>query len=314
MGMLQWSISASVEVEKNFTAIERLLYFEDIESESSSINPKYRAPRSFPQNGDIEIKNLRMKYRENAPMILKGITVNIESAEKVGIVGRTGAGKSSLFKALFRTVEPEQGSVIRIDGIDALSLGLKELRESISIIPQDPVLFSGTIRFNLDPFENHSDDAIWRVLESVELFDFVDKLEGKLEGVVKEDGSNFSQGQKQLICIGRALLKQSRILLLDEATSSIDKYTDQLIQKVIREQFKDRTVLCIAHRLETILDYDRIMVLSDGNIIEFDTPQNLLQKEDDDPNAIFKNMVNNEAGGEENGMVDGDRLMIEEEL
>jgi len=300
-------------VEKNFTAIERLLYFEDIESESSSINPNYRAPRSFPQNGDIEIKNLRMKYRENAPMILKGITVNIESAEKVGIVGRTGAGKSSLFKALFRTVEPEQGSVIRIDGIDALSLGLKELRESISIIPQDPVLFSGTIRFNLDPFENHSDDAIWRVLESVELFDFVDKLEGKLEGVVKEDGSNFSQGQKQLICIGRALLKQSRILLLDEATSSIDKYTDQLIQKVIREQFKDRTVLCIAHRLETILDYDRIMVLSDGNIIEFDTPQNLLQKEDDDPNAIFKNMVNNEAGGDDDGVIDENILMIEEE-
>ena len=181
--------------------------------------------------------------------------------------------------------------------MDCLKLGLKDLRTSLSIIPQDPVLFSGTIRFNLDPFDEHSDHDIWDILRKCELYDFINNKEDKLECAVLEDGSNFSQGQKQLICIGRALLKKSKILLLDEATSSIDKYTDRLIQKLITEQFKDRTVLCIAHRLETIIDYDKIMVLDKGEIIEYDTPQNLLNKDEDDKSAIFKNMVKNELQG-----------------
>ena len=181
--------------------------------------------------------------------------------------------------------------------MDCLKLGLKDLRTNLSIIPQDPVLFSGTIRFNLDPFDEHSDEEVWNILKKCELYEFINNKEDQLQCTVLEDGSNFSQGQKQLICIGRALLKKSKILLLDEATSSIDKHTDKLIQKLIREQFKDRTVLCIAHRLETIIDYDKIMVLDKGKIIEYDTPENLLSKDESDKTAIFKNMVKNELQG-----------------
>ena len=167
-----------------------------------------------------------MKYRSDLDYVLRGINVTINESERVGVVGRTGAGKSSLFKALFRTVEPEQGSIIKIDDIDCLCLGLKDLRSSLSIIPQDPVLFSGTIKFNLDPFNEHSDDEIWDILNKCELYELINSKEDKLECVVKED-EVISVKDKQLICIGRALLKKSKILL-DEATSSIDKYTDKL--------------------------------------------------------------------------------------
>ncbi len=222
--------------------------------------------------------------------MLNGLSVEIEAGEKVGICGRTGAGKSSLLLALFRLVEPTADSLIEIDGVDCLELGLKDLRTSLSIIPQEPVLFSGSLRFNLDPFGQKTEDEIWDVLRKCELYDFVHSKEEKLEFPVTEGGSNFSAGQKQLICIGRALLKQSKVLALDEATSSIDKHTDSLIQTLIRKEFKNITVLCIAHRLDTIVDYDKIMVLAKGKIVEYDSPQNLLKNE----NGDFYKMVNSD--------------------
>ena len=330
MGMLQWAIRTSIDVEKNFTTIERLLFYEnalkenakkiqmegqvdseqDIEaqeveeqssdprsqdvdnkitSEAKEINFDYRPPTAeWPENGAISIKDLRMRYREDLDYVLNGLTVDIEAGSKVGIVGRTGAGKSSLLVALYRLVEPENGSVIEIDGVDCLRLGLKDLRRSLSIIPQEPVLFSGTLRFNLDPFGERTEEEIWSVLRKCDLFDFVDSKTEKLDFRVSEGGGNFSAGQKQLICIGRALLKKSKVLALDEATSSIDKHTDSLIQTLIRKEFESITVLCIAHRLDTIIDYDQIMVLSKGRIVEYGPPQKLLENE----KGEFYGMVN----------------------
>jgi len=335
MGMLQWSINSSIEVEKHFTTIERLLFYENalkenakkielegqmeshlnlnmtmedaqnveeeqssdprsqdvdnkITSEAKEINFDYRPPtKEWPEEGAIFIKNLKMRYRKDLDLVLDGLTVDIPAGSKVGIVGRTGAGKSSLLVALYRLVEPEADSIVEIDGVDCLKLGLKDLRSSLSIIPQEPVLFSGTLRFNLDPFGERSDDEIWSVLKKCELFDFVNSKDEKLDFRVSEGGGNFSAGQKQLICIGRALLKKSKVLGLDEATSSIDKHTDSLIQTLIRKEFESITVLCIAHRLETIIDYDQIMVLSKGKIIEYGPPQTLLENK----NGEFYGMV-----------------------
>ena len=332
MGMLRTAIRMSINVEKNFTTIERLLFYEnalkknakriqteeqladerDIEaqemepepysngndpskettsmvSEGKEINFEYRPPSaSWPEAGAITIKNLRMRYRADLDFVLNGLTVDIAAGSKVGIVGRTGAGKSSLLMALYRLVEPAVGSVLEIDGVDCLRLGLKDLRCSLSIIPQEPVLFSGTLRFNLDPFGQCSEDEIWSVLKKCELFEFVHSKEEGLDFVVSEGGGNFSAGQKQLICIGRALLKKSTVLALDEATSSIDKHTDSLIQTLIRNEFDRITVLCIAHRLDTIIDYDQIMVLHKGRIAEYGPPQKLLQNKD----GVFYGMVN----------------------
>ena len=323
LGMLQWAIRTSVDVEKAFTAVERLLYFETalnknnakqnkdtnddskyddddddedeeqdnlITSEAKEINYSYRPPNSeWPYEGKIIIKNLKMKYRKDLDYVLCGISMEVRSGEKIGVCGRTGAGKSSLLLTLFRLVEPSDDSVIEIDGINCLQLGLRDLRRSLSIIPQEPVLFSGTLRFNLDPFNEFTDEDIWDTLKKCKLYEYIYNKEEKLNHLVSEGGANFSAGQKQLICIGRALLKKSKVLLLDEATSSIDKYTDTLIQELIRKEFKDVTVICIAHRLDTIIDYDRILVLSNGKIKEFDTPQNLLNQGD---KSVFYQMVN----------------------
>eukprot|EP01083_Nonionella_stella_P195222 719309_1 len=282
MGMLQWAIRSSIEVEKNFTTIERLLYYEnalkknaekrknklhtdfeekkddndndndneennDITAEFMEINYNYRPNKWWPYNGKIKINNLKMRYRKDLDLVLNGLSVEILPGEKVGIVGRTGAGKSSLLLALFRLVEPTHDSLIEIDDVNCLNLGLKDLRSSLSIIPQEPVLFSGTLKFNLDPFNEKSENEIWDVLRKCELYNFINSKDEKLNFGVTEGGNNFSAGQKQLICIGRALLKKSKVLCLDEATSSIDKHTDSLIQTLIRKEFSGVTVLCIAH-------------------------------------------------------------------
>ncbi|XP_033095845.1 multidrug resistance-associated protein 4-like, partial [Anneissia japonica] len=196
----------------------------------------------------------------------------------VGIAGRTGAGKSSLMTALLRLAEPT-GKVM-IDGVLISDLGLHDLRKSISIIPQDPVLFSGCLRRNLDPFGEHNEIQLWRALEEVQLKSTVSELPEKLGAPVSEGGSNFSVGQRQLLCLARALLRHTRILIVDEATANVDIKTDQLIQATIREKFKHCTVLTIAHRLNTIMDSDRILILDQGKIAEFDEPFVLLQKED----------------------------------
>ncbi|XP_071374656.1 ATP-binding cassette sub-family C member 11-like [Centroberyx affinis] len=224
-----------------------------------------------------------MRYRENTPIVLNGLRIDIRAGEKLGIVGRTGSGKSSLGVALFRLVEPAAGSVL-IDGVDITAIGLQDLRSNLSIIPQDPVLFSGSVRYNLDPFSRYSDTQVWAALEktymkkTVTLFPQVDALEGKLQAEVLENGENFSVGERQLICMARALLRNSKIILMDEATASIDAETDALIQISIRESFRLCTVLTIAHRINTVLQADRILVLDHGQVVELERPEVLQQR------------------------------------
>ncbi|XP_066024421.1 multidrug resistance-associated protein 1-like [Pocillopora verrucosa] len=201
-----------------------------------------------------------------------------QDEEMVGIVGRTGAGKSTLTLALFRILERAGGRIV-IDGVDIAKIGLQDLRSRLTIIPQDPVLFSGTLRVNLDPFDSHTDEELWKILEMSHLKNFVSGLEEGLLHPVTEGGENLSVGQRQLVCLARALLRKSKILVLDEATAAVDLETDELIQHTIRREFADRTVFTIAHRLNTIMDYTRIMVLDKGFMMEFDTPRALLAQQ-----------------------------------
>ena len=246
------------------------------------MNPKW------PQSGIVEFNNYQFRYREGLDLVLKGINFKTISQEKIGIVGRTGAGKSSLTLALFRIVEAAGGKII-IDDIDISGIGLHSLRSRLTIIPQDPVLFSGSLRMNIDPFNSYSDDAIWQALEHSHLKTFVKGLSEGLNYKITEGGENLSVGQRQLVCLARALLRKTKVLILDEATAAIDFETDELIQKTIRTQFNDCTILTIAHRLNTIMDSDRIIVLDAGMIAEFDTPKALL----DNKNSIFYGMARN---------------------
>ena len=216
---------------------------------------------------------------------MKGVNLSVKPHEKVGVVGRTGAGKSTMMIALFRITDLCGGS-IEIDGIDLAKLGLEDVRRALCIIPQDPVLFSASVRFNLDPFNESTDEEIWSVLEQVELKDVIDNMPRKLEDDVQEGGTNFSVGERQLICMARALLKKPKILIMDEATASLDNETDAFLQQMIRKQFSNCTTLTIAHRLNTIMDADRVCVMDAGKVAEYDTPYNLLHK-----NGIFKGMV-----------------------
>ncbi|KTG31567.1 hypothetical protein cypCar_00015139 [Cyprinus carpio] len=234
-----------------------------------------RPPDDWPTAGNIHFENYKVRYRPELELILHGITCDIQSTEKIGIVGRTGAGKSSLTNCLFRIIEASEGQIL-VDGIDISTLGLHDLRSRLTIIPQDPVLFSGTLRMNLDPFEKFSDEEIWSVLELAHLKDYVRGLPTGLQHEVSEGGENLSVGQRQLLCLARALLRKSRILILDEATAAVDLETDDLIQNTIRTEFSHCTVLTIAHRLNTILDSSRVMVLDSGKIVEFDSPSVLL--------------------------------------
>jgi len=220
----------------------------------------------------IELKNVTMRYRPNTPVVLKDITASIQSFEKIGVVGRTGAGKSSLLQLLFRLVEPEVGE-IHIDGINIADIGLTELRSKLSIIPQEPTMFTGTVRYNIDPFNQYSDNEIWESLNLVQLKDFVSGLNDKLSYNITEGGVNFSLGQRQLLCLARVLLRKPKVLLMDEATASVDMETDKLIQQTIRSEFKETTLIVIAHRLNTVIDLDKILVMDKGSIVEFDTPK-----------------------------------------
>lgn len=243
-------------------------------------------PPDWPHAGKIEFQQVDLKYRADLPSVLHNATFTIYPKEKIGIVGRTGAGKSSLTMALFRLTEIHSGKIL-IDDIDTRTIGLDDLRSKLAIIPQDPVLFIGSVRTNLDPFEQHSDMQLWDALKRVYLDTLVRSLPGGLEGSITEGGDNFSVGQRQLICIARALLRNSQILVLDEATASIDNETDNLIQQTIRSSFVDCTVLTIAHRLHTIIDSDRIMVLDHGTVVEFDKPDTLLHN----PHSFFSRLV-----------------------
>ncbi|KAK7047965.1 Multidrug resistance-associated protein 5, partial [Halocaridina rubra] len=216
-------------------------------SEAPPIIESRRPEVTWPSHGRVTFRRVQMKYRPDTPLVLQDVSFSIDSMENVGVVGRTGSGKSSLGVALFRLVELAGGS-IRIDGIDISTLGLEDLRSRLSIIPQDPVLFIGTVRYNLDPFERHSDDAIWSSLEQTYMKDRIASLDLKLSAPVVENGENFSVGERQLICMARALLRNSKILFLDEATAAIDTETDVKIQRTLKEAFKHCTMITVAHR------------------------------------------------------------------
>uniref|UniRef100_A0A8C7J4M0 Multidrug resistance-associated protein 4 n=1 Tax=Oncorhynchus kisutch TaxID=8019 RepID=A0A8C7J4M0_ONCKI len=277
LGNFQWTIRQSAEMENMMTSVERVVEYTELESEAPWETQK-RPPPEWPSKGLITFDRVSFSYSSDGPVVLKDMKAMFRPKEKVGIVGRTGAGKSSLVSALFRLAEPE--GRIYIDGVLTSEIGLHDLRQKMSIIPQDPVLFTGTMRKNLDPFSQHTDEDLWNALQEVQLKSVVEELPNKMETVLAESGSNFSVGQRQLVCLARAVLRKNRILIIDEATANVDPRTDELIQKTIRDKFRECTVLTIAHRLNTIIDSDRILVLGAGMIQEFDEPYVLLQNQE----------------------------------
>uniref|UniRef100_A0A0E0JIA9 ABC transporter C family member 13 n=1 Tax=Oryza punctata TaxID=4537 RepID=A0A0E0JIA9_ORYPU len=272
-----WAIWLSCNIENKMVSVERIKQFTNIPSEAEWRIKDTAPSANWPYKGDIDIIDLKFRYRHNTPLVLKGITLSIHGGEKIGVVGRTGSGKSTLIQALFRIVEPSEGKII-IDGIDICTLGLHDLRSRFGIIPQEPVLFEGTIRSNIDPLQLYSDDEIWQALERCQLKDAVTSKPEKLDASVVDNGENWSVGQRQLLCLGRVMLKHSRILFMDEATASVDSQTDAVIQKIIREEFSACTIISIAHRIPTVMDCDRVLVIDAGLAKEFDSPANLIER------------------------------------
>ncbi|XP_060620764.2 ATP-binding cassette sub-family C member 3 isoform X1 [Anolis sagrei] len=273
---LNWMVRMSSDLESNIVAVERVKEYSENETEAPWIIEDKRPSEKWPDQGEVQFTNYSVRYRKGLDLVLKNLSLHVKGGEKVGIVGRTGAGKSSMTLCLFRILEAVEGE-IKIDGLRIADIGLHDLRSKLTIIPQDPVLFSGTLRMNLDPFNKYSEDEIWQALELSHLKRFVSAQPAMLDYECSEGGENLSVGQRQLVCLARALLRKTRILVLDEATAAIDLETDDLIQMTIRTQFEDCTVLTIAHRLNTIMDYTRVLVLDKGAIAEFDTPSRLIE-------------------------------------
>uniref|UniRef100_A0A3B3ZX39 ABC-type glutathione-S-conjugate transporter n=1 Tax=Periophthalmus magnuspinnatus TaxID=409849 RepID=A0A3B3ZX39_9GOBI len=272
-GILSWIVRSWTDVENNIVSVERVNEYADTAKEASWTIEGSSLPLAWPQKGTIEFQDYGLQYRKGLELALKGITLNVQEREKVGIVGRTGAGKSSLALGIFRILEAAKGKIF-VDGVNIADIGLHDLRSRITIIPQDPVLFSGSLRMNLDPFDTYSDEEMWSALELAHLKNFVSNLPDKLNYECSEGGENLL-GQRQLVCLARALLRKTKILVLDEATAAVDLETDTLIQSTIRTQFEDCTVLTIAHRLNTIMDYT-VIVMDRGHISEMDSPANLI--------------------------------------
>ncbi|NXP73824.1 MRP3 protein, partial [Ramphastos sulfuratus] len=277
---LNWMVRMASDLENNIVAVERIKEYSETETEAPWVIEGKSPPEDWPSKGELEFVNYSVRYRKGLDLVLKGINLQVHGGEKaschlIGIVGRTGAGKSSMTLCLFRILEAVKGE-IRIDGVNISEIGLHDLRSRLTIIPQDPVLFSGTLRMNLDPFNKYSDEEIWKALELSHLKRFVSSQPSMLDYECSEGGENLSMGQRQLVCLARALLRKTRVLVLDEATAAVDLETDDLIQSTIRSQFEDCTVLTIAHRLNTIMDYTRILVLDNGTVAEFDTPSSLI--------------------------------------
>ena len=303
---LVWALRSYADVELDMNAVERIVEYSNLPVEDQSGDP---APAAWPSEGCLEVANLVVGYAADLPPVLKGLTFSIKRNQRIGVVGRTGAGKSSLTLALFRFLEAREG-VVLIDGIDISKLKLQDLRSRLAIIPQDPVLFSGTVRSNLDIFDQHTDAELQDALERVYLVsrpsvpsskpggtttpDTNTNEFGKLTSQVSEGGLNLSQGQRQLLCLARAIVSRPKIMVLDEATSAVDMRTDGLIQRSIREEFQDSTLIVIAHRLSTIADFDKILVMGDGKVLEYDEPRLLMEKKDGD----FRKMVD-ESGEKE---------------
>ncbi|XP_074603997.1 ATP-binding cassette subfamily C member 4-like [Brevipalpus obovatus] len=283
-GMFQWSVRQSTVFEVQMQSVERLMAIKKYPEEVQGELPD-DFPEEWPSRGQIEFVNVFLQYSlTSARSALCNISLKIEGGEKIGIVGRTGSGKTSLFSCLYRLSEPQ--GVILIDDVNISRIPLSVLRNRISVIPQEPIIFSGTIRSNLDPSNQHTDEELWNVLAEVQLKDHILNIHGDLNLATYEGGQNMSVGQRQLMCLARVLLKKNKILMIDEATASMDRRTDEVIQNVIRKHFHDCTVLTNAHRLETIIDSDRVMVLDEGKLAEFDVPHNLLQS-----NTIFARLV-----------------------
>ena len=275
-----WMIRQSAEVTNQMVSVERILEFCRLEPEPPLEKDSDKMlNETWPGGGNIDVNDLSVRYRPGLPLALDNISFRLEGGSKVGIVGRTGSGKSSLVQALFRVLEAEEGT-ISIDGVDIATVGLHRLRKRISVIPQTPTLFSGcTIRENLDLFGVHTDAEITMAIEDSHLKELVDALPSGINSWVSEGGSNFSVGQRQLLCLARAIVSRNKILVLDEATANVDRRTDKLIQETLENSFKDGTIIAVAHRLETILHSDSIIVLGDGKLVEQDSPKALLEDE-----------------------------------
>ncbi|KAM7275028.1 hypothetical protein ACFE04_016894 [Oxalis oulophora] len=278
-----WNIC---NAENKMISVERVLQYSNLPSEAPLVIEDSRPPINWPEVGTICFRNLQIRYAEHLPSVLKNISCTFPGRKKVGVVGRTGSGKSTLIQAIFRVVDPREGSIM-IDDVDISKIGLYDLRSRLSIIPQDPAMFEGTVRGNLDPLMQYSDSDVWQALDKCQLGNLVRDKEEKLDATVVENGENWSVGQRQLFCLGRALLKKSSILVLDEATASVDSATDNVIQKIISQEFQDRTVVTIAHRIHTVIDSDLVLVLSDGRVAEFDTPGKLLERK----NSFFSRLI-----------------------
>ncbi|CDH57434.1 abc bile acid [Lichtheimia corymbifera JMRC:FSU:9682] len=291
-----WCIRRYTSVEMNFNSVERVAEFMEMDQEAPAVTD-VRPPSLWPSEGRVQVEDLEVRYAPDLDPVLKGISFNVNPREKVGVVGRTGSGKSTLALSFFRFVEASRGSIV-IDGIDIKDIGTEDLRGNLTIIPQDPTLFSGTLRTNMDPFNQFSDDDIFTALRRVHLLPSADSLEADeleevnanvfrdLETSVSEGGKNFSQGQRQLLCLARALLRRSHLVLMDEATASVDFQTDKAIQKTITTEFADCSILCIAHRLHTVIEYDRILVLDQGKIVEYASPLELISNSE----SVFHQM------------------------
>ena len=272
----QYGVKQCSEVENYMTSVERVITYTQIEPEPGHNNYQ-QPPQNWPQHGQVTLNDLGLVYYQGGPKILKDVSFTINSQEKIGIVGRTGAGKSSLVAALFRMPQPI-GDVI-IDDVNIANINIQSSRRAMAVITQNPVLFTGSLRMNLDPFDEYGDKELWEALEQASLKAMVNTLPRQLSEEVKECGANFSVGERQLLCLARALLKKNKIIVLDEATANVDHKTDQFIQETIRTKFKHCTVITIAHRLNTIMDYDRMLVLENGRVVEYDKPGVLLQNE-----------------------------------
>ncbi|WCJ26429.1 ABC transporter C family member 10 [Euphorbia peplus] len=273
-------------LSNSMISVERVEQYMVIPGEAPEVIEGNRPDPAWPAVGKVEICNLKVRYRPNAPLVLHGISCIIEGGHKIGIVGRTGSGKTTLISALFRLVEPAEGKIV-IDGIDISTIGLHDLRSQLAIIPQDPTLFVGSVRYNLDPLSEYTDQEIWQVVEKCHLREAVQGKEDGLNSPVSQDGSNWSMGQRQLFCLGRALLKRSKILVLDEATASIDNATDSVIQRTIRTEFSDCTIITVAHRIPTVMDCTMVLAISDGKLAEYDEPLKLMSNE----GSIFGQLV-----------------------
>ncbi|KAJ6666237.1 hypothetical protein lerEdw1_000509 [Lerista edwardsae] len=284
---LNWVVRNLADLEVQMGAVKKVNSFLNMETEYyDGTMDVSQIPKDWPKEGEIKIENLCVRYENNLKPVLKHVKAYIKPGQKVGICGRTGSGKSSLSLAFFRMVDIFDGKII-IDGVDISKLPLHTLRSRLSIILQDPILFSGSIRFNLDPECKCTDDTLWEALEIAQLKNMVKALPGGLDAIVTEGGENFSVGQRQLFCLARAFVRKSSILIMDEATASIDMATENILQKVVMTAFADRTVVIIAHRVHTILTADVVIVMKRGIILEYDTPENLLAQED----GIFASFV-----------------------